>query len=81
MKVMVCQEISPLNDPRDHYGVKLEPGLNIAYNRSGNIRKGQIISINKYHWEHVGKFNDILSWWKLVYEVEVREILQDIKVN
>lgn len=74
------QEEAPSeNTPKDNYGVSLEPGLNVAYNRSGEVKKGKLISVNKFKWVVVAEHANQKKWWHLKCEIEVQEDFSGVK--
>lgn len=79
MNTTIYQEFSPENITRDIYGVLLEPGLNVAYNRSGEVKKGKLISVNKFEWVVVREHTNAKKWWALKCEIEVQEDFSGIK--
>lgn len=72
-------EMPSENEPRDNYGVLLEPGINVAYNRSGEVKKGKLISVNKFKWVVVREHENEKKWWSLQCEIEVQEDFSGIK--
>jgi hypothetical protein len=61
---------------KDRRGIKIEPGLRVAYNHSGDIDMGTILKIVKNEW--VKKYNKTaynrvrkFSHWKLNFELHI----------
>jgi hypothetical protein len=61
------------NDPkpekitRDHRGTLIENGLHVAYNRSGSVDIGVILSIPKNEWKERG-----YGGWLLNFEMQIQ---------
>jgi len=77
MNTSIHQEFPPENIPRDNSGVLLEPGLRVAFNKSGYVTLGTIISIDDFRWKVVRPGVDPKKWWSLVCKIKVQEINSD----
>lgn len=51
----------------DHRGVKIEPGLRVAYNWSGDVALGVILEIKKNDWKEIRS-----GWWSHQFELHVK---------
>lgn len=70
--------VSPQKPPkvdRDVYGVQLTPGLKIAFNKSGNVVKGEIVELKRSEWKKRRMSKDgMYYWWSLRFELTVVDL-------
>ena len=52
---------------RDHRGTEICEGLRVAFNRSGDVLIGKIITVKKNKWIYI----DSRMFWRLVYEIHI----------
>lgn len=73
METHYHQEHKPLIECRDHYGVKLEPGLRVAFNKGGEVRIGMILEIARLDYKRTRDGVFPKSWWRLICDIKVKE--------
>lgn len=49
----------------DSRGSKISIGANVAYNKSGSVKLGKILSIDKNEWDDVRIGSENKKWWSL----------------
>lgn len=81
-RVYVVKQPDPIT--RDSRGTLIEPDLRIAFNRSGDIKLGRIVSIKKNLWEVArGRYMNVSDntpkHWCLNFVMEV--IGEDEKIS
>lgn len=58
---------------QDVYENELNPGSFVAFNKSGTIRKGKIISINRWEWKVARDGPGDEKWWYLLCSISIEE--------
>jgi len=69
MQQHTIQKPKPINT--DSRGTKIEPGLRIAYNRSGYVKIGKIRKITVNKWKKTRAGVSPKSWWFAQFEMIV----------
>lgn len=67
-------ESAPYLQFRDTYGTELISGLFVAFNKGGEVKKGTIISVNKFYWKKVRPGLPGNFWWNLICDIKVQEL-------
>jgi len=68
-KHQVAQPGPIVNDSR---GIRIEPGLKVAFNRSGDIVLGTIITVKKNVWKDSRQGVGNQKWWTHHFEMHIK---------
>lgn len=63
-------ETKPGDIYKDSRGVEIQAGLTVAYNRSGEIAIGVIMSFRS-HWRLAGVGLGTTRWWNIYFEMRI----------
>ncbi len=81
MQTHYHQEHKPLVEHKDCYGVTLQPGLFVAFNKSGEVKKGIIKEIVKFDFIKSRNGVDPKFWWYLKCEIKIQELGTDDHIS
>lgn len=57
---------------KDSKGSDFLPGDEVAYNRSGEVKIGEIVSINRNEWKKIRDGSGSKTWWKLMFSMTIK---------
>lgn len=73
VKTSVRSILAPEISIRDVYGIELKPESVVVFNKSGTVRKGKIISVNRFEWKVCRDSPGKEKWWSLICDISVEE--------
>lgn len=73
VRTSICSIHEPEISIRDVYGIELKPEMFVAFNKSGTVRKGKIISVNRFEWKVCRDGPGKEKWRKLLFDISVEE--------
>lgn len=70
-------ETQPEPITKDSKGNLLETGVDVAYNRSGSVERGELIEIVRNEWVNSRRGLGPKSWWYLKFEAVIKNYEDD----